>query len=166
MNRSYSKIRHIQESNLKLENRLLNEQPGVNGMAKAISSVVKSTQDVYKNYPQYHDNTGKMKDELGKMEKYVMDVWRKEDGGNSFALETDSTPDTHFLTNGGRKVVWNFKQNKILFEKDFKFDPNPLPLNSNFNTFKSWFDNNNQQSDVSDLGWMAKSMAKKGLGLK
>ena len=26
MNRSYSKIRHIQESNMKLENRLLNEQ--------------------------------------------------------------------------------------------------------------------------------------------
>ena len=29
MNRSYSKIRHIQESNLRLEGRLLNEQPVV-----------------------------------------------------------------------------------------------------------------------------------------
>jgi hypothetical protein len=32
MNRSYSKIRHIQESNQRLENRLLNEQDGVDSI--------------------------------------------------------------------------------------------------------------------------------------
>jgi hypothetical protein len=31
MNRSYSKIRHIQESNIRLEKRLFNEQLNTNG---------------------------------------------------------------------------------------------------------------------------------------
>ena len=121
---------------------------------------------VYKKYPKYHDKDGNMIGELGKMENYVTDVWIKEDGGSSFGLEPDSTEDTHSITNGGRKVVWDLRQNKIFFEKDLKFDPNSLPLNSNFNTFKTWFDKNNQQSTVSDLGWMAKSVVKQGLGIK
>jgi hypothetical protein len=34
MNRSYSKIRHIQESNQKLENRLLNEEDEITDYIK------------------------------------------------------------------------------------------------------------------------------------
>ncbi len=36
MNKSYSKIRHIQESNQRLENRLLNEQPMDDFQSKSI----------------------------------------------------------------------------------------------------------------------------------
>ena len=150
MNRSYSKIRHIQESNRILENRLLNEQ----------------STSVYKKYPKYHDKDGNMIGELGKMEEYVMATWRKREDESSFGLEPKSTEDTYSITNAGRKIVWDFKQNKIFFEKDLKFDPNPLPLSSNFNAFQTWFDKNDQQSTVSDLGWMAKSVVKQGLGLE
>ena len=132
-------------------------------LVRLVKRVIKeSAEGVYKKYPQYHDKDGNMIGELGKMEEYVMATWRKMGGGDSFSLEPNSTDDTHSITNGGRKVVWDFKQKKIFFEKDFLFDPNPLPLNSNFNAFKTWFDKDNRQSNVSDLGWLAKSV----VGLK
>jgi hypothetical protein len=40
MNRSYSKIRHIQESNQRLERRLLNEQVTLNDYVNAFNSII------------------------------------------------------------------------------------------------------------------------------
>jgi hypothetical protein len=160
MNRSYTKIRHIQETNLKLEQRRFTQL--LESTMGNVKPLINEQDSPHKKYPRYHDKNGNMIGDLGKMENYAMDVWRKEDGGSSFGIDVDFTSDTSSLTNGGRKVVWDFKQNKIFFEKDLKFDPNPLPLNSNFNTFKTWFDKNNQQSNLSDFGGAVKSM----VGLK
>ncbi len=44
MNRSYSKIRHMQESNLRLEGRLLNEQPISNGKENKIIEITNQSQ--------------------------------------------------------------------------------------------------------------------------
>jgi len=50
MNRSYSKIRHIQESNLRLEKRMLSEQLGLDRLSSRKGDMTKKQSEFFNKY--------------------------------------------------------------------------------------------------------------------
>ena len=106
MNRSYSKIRHIQESNLKLEKRLLNEQDDDNEMEKKVGyeviigmlmkSAESTPQENYDDvYDWMQDVFSPVENELEDMgvdiddlrmnyDEDVMDLWERDDDDDDF----------------------------------------------------------------------------------
>ncbi len=80
MNRSYSKIRHIQESNQRLEKRMLNEQGPLNKKLdpKKLEVVTRLRNEILKKY-----GCGKQSDTFDslveKYQKAVNDAYEKEE---------------------------------------------------------------------------------------
>jgi len=118
MNRSYSKIRHIQESNQRLEKRLLNEQ----------------------------SQSGNPEED--KIIEYVKTKWGIPE--NSDDLEQNSAF-LSILNKDGSSIKFNFQKGVIEFDKNWAIDPTPIPIKSNFNDFKKWFDSNNNKNPVSSI---------------
>ena len=119
MNRSYSKIRHIQESNQRLEKRMLSEQvfPGQSGNP-----------------------------DESKIIDYVVRKW----GLNPYDVEQNSA----FLSvtnKDGSELKFNIQKGVIEFDKSWAIDPKPIPIKTNFNEFKKWFDSNNNKNPISSI---------------
>ena len=120
MNRSYSKIRHIQEANQQLEKRLLSEQSfGV---------------------PSGNPDEAKII-------QYVIKKW----GLKPYEGIEQNSAYTSVTSKDGSELKFNFQKNVIELDKSGGIDPKPIPMNTNFNEFKKWFDSNNNGNPVSSV---------------
>ena len=124
MNRSYSKIRHIQESNIKLENRLLNEDND-NMFLKRRLSTIKELID--KNIEKVNDEGG-----YGFSDEF-------EFGSNIIRWVVDELTNYDYDTYDYDELVDLIKDNfgeyilSQYVEEDFDFDDDDEDFDDNLN---------------------------------
>jgi hypothetical protein len=126
MNRSYSKIRHIQESNQRLEKRILKEQ-------LVSEQTNKYPEDDPIQKPFYN---------------YVSDRWNT--GYASVEIDTDQNGNLKVCDGPCKSIIpgtdentitWDYKKGMVLATKSFGIDPKPISIKTNFQQMKQWFDN-------------------------
>jgi len=80
--------------------------------------------------------------EIDKMVKYVSSKWKDtEIEQNSAFIE--------ILNDNGSSIKFDIQKGVIIYDKNFAIDPKPINLKSDFATFKTWFDKNNNYNPIS-----------------
>ena len=79
-----------------------------------------------------------------KFKEETRDSASSKHGGE--AANPKEVPEIGIRSGGGAvgdHLVFGLKQGKIYYEKKWRPDPDPIPLNSTFQQFKAWFDKAN-----------------------
>ena len=127
MNRSFSKIRHIQEANLRLEKRMLSEQ--VNPPATTGTTTQPTKQQPTSQNPLCNSNTGT--GGTGTKTPYMVCVWK--DQFATYIKLTDTTKGTTLISVNEQNFA---KANTLFFDKVDTVLPGkrigidlPMPIN-------------------------------------
>ena len=133
MNRSYSKIRHIQESNQRLENRLLNEKSMEGTHASKIGTDPNSDPIQKPFYEYVLSRWGHDEDPYASV-----DIERDQNGN----LKVCDGPCKAMIPGTDENtIIWDYKRGVVLGLKSFGIDPKPISIKSNLSQMRQWFDN-------------------------
>ena len=102
------------------------------------------TEEERKHIMGLYEQTGNPNE--SQMIDYVKTKW-----GADTEIEQNSAFIEIINNKTGSTIKFDTQKDQIYYNKNFAIDPNPIPINSNLNTFKKWFDSHNNYNPLSGV---------------